>query len=113
MAGLEKSLFASGKVLSSREIRLFFCIYQLGLAIEDGCDVIGYNPWSYTDLLSTGNGMAKCYGLVYIDTTDEEQVEALSKGLTMLPMKRIKKDSFYWYSDLIKSNGKNWGNNVL
>ena len=88
-------------------------IYQLGLAIEDGCDVIGYNPWSYTDLLSTGNGMAKRYGLVYIDTTDEEQVEAQAKGLTTLPMKRIKKDSFYWYSDLIKSNGKNWGKEMV
>lgn len=32
-------------------------IYQLGMAIEDGCEVIAYNPWSFTDLLSTGNGM--------------------------------------------------------
>lgn len=71
-------------------------IYQVGLAIEDGCKVIGYNPWSFTDLLSTGNGMAKRYGLVYINTTDEE----------VLDLKRIKKDSFYWYSKFIRSNGK-------
>lgn len=112
--GAHESVGEDGRVHDQYRIDfLRDTIYQLGLAIEDGCDVIGYNPWSYTDLLSTGNGMAKRYGLVYIDTTDEEQVEALSKGLTMLPMKRIKKDSFYWYSDLIKSNGKNWGNNVL
>lgn len=29
-------------------------IYQLGLAIMDGCEVIAYNLWSFTDLLSTG-----------------------------------------------------------
>lgn len=74
-------------------------IYQVGLAIEDGCDVIAYNPWSFTDLLSTGNGMAKRYGLVYINTTDED----------VLDLKRIKKDSFYWYQELIKTNGESLG----
>lgn len=74
-------------------------IYQVGLAIEDGCEVIGYNPWSFTDLLSTGNGMAKRYGLVYINTTDEETLD----------LRRIPKDSFYWYSRLIRSNGRDWG----
>ena len=74
-------------------------IYQVGLAIEDGCEVIGYNPWSFTDLLSTGNGMVKRYGLVYINTTDEETLD----------LRRIPKDSFYWYSRLIRSNGRDWG----
>lgn len=74
-------------------------IYQVGLAIEDGCQVIAYNPWSFTDLLSTGNGMAKRYGLVYVNTTDEE----------VLDLRRIPKDSFYWYSELIRSNGKKMG----
>ncbi len=73
-------------------------IYQVGMAISDGCEVIAYNPWSFTDLLSTGNGMAKRYGLVYINTTDEE----------VLDLRRIRKDSYYWYSNLIKSNGQNW-----
>ena len=61
--------------------------------------MIGYNPWSFTDLLSTGNGMAKRYGLVYINTTDEETLD----------LRRIPKDSFYWYSRLIRSNGRDWG----
>ena len=51
--------------------------------------------------------MAMRYGLVYIDTTDEEQNAAAS--VEELSMKRIKKDSFYWYSRLIRSNGKDWG----
>lgn len=83
-------------------------IYQLGLAIEDGCKIIGYNPWSFLDLLSTGNGIEKRYGLVYVDTTDDELVEAKNKGV-LPPMKRIKKDSYFWYSKFIKSNGKEWG----
>lgn len=73
-------------------------IFQVGLAIEDGCEVIAYNPWSFTDLLSTGNGMAKRYGLVFVNTTDAE----------VRDLKRIKKDSFNWYSKFIKSNGKAW-----
>ncbi|MCT8192458.1 family 1 glycosylhydrolase, partial [Pseudomonas monteilii] len=56
----------------------------------------GYNPWSFTDLLSTGNGMAKRYGLVYINTTDEE----------LLDLRRIPKDSYYWYKEVIQSNGQ-------
>ncbi len=59
-------------------------IEQIGLAIEDGCEVWGYNPWSFTDLLSTGNGMAKRYGLVYVNTTDQE----------VLDLRRIKKIPF-------------------
>ncbi len=37
-------------------------IYQVGLAIQDGVQVIGYNPWSFTDLLSTGNVFRKKSG---------------------------------------------------
>ena len=83
-------------------------VYQLGLAIEDGVEIFGYNPWSFTDLLSTGNGIEKRYGLVYIDATDDELNEAKAAGV-LPPMKRIKKDSFHWYSKLIKSNGADWG----
>ena len=77
-------------------------IYNLGLAIMDGVDVMGFNPWSFTDLLSTGNGMAKRYGLVFINRTDDD----------LRDMKRYKKDSFYWYSKLIKSNGQEWGKDM-
>ena len=42
--------------------------------------------------------MAKRYGLVFVNTTDAE----------VRDLKRIKKDSFDWYSKFIKSNGKAW-----
>ena len=78
-------------------------IYQLGLAIEDGCEVISFNLWSFTDLLSTGNGIEKRYGLVYVDVTDEQLNNA--KSLDELSLKRIRKDSFEWYKKVIATNG--------
>ncbi|MBE5911425.1 glycoside hydrolase family 1 protein [Pseudobutyrivibrio sp.] len=77
-------------------------IYNLGLAIEDGVEIFGFNPWSFTDLLSTGNGMAKRYGLVFVNRTDDD----------LRDLKRYKKDSYYWYSKLIKSNGQEWGKDM-
>ncbi|NMB18389.1 MAG: glycoside hydrolase family 1 protein [Erysipelothrix sp.] len=58
-------------------------------ALEDKVKVIGYCVWSFTDLLSWLNGYQKRYGLVYIDFEDKN-------------LNRIKKDSFYWYKNLIK-----------
>ena len=65
-------------------------------AISDGVDVIGYTTWSYTDLLSWLNGYQKRYGFVYVD-----QDETMTGSL-----KRIPKDSYYWYQDVIASNGE-------
>ncbi|RRD95549.1 glycoside hydrolase family 1 protein [Clostridiales bacterium COT073_COT-073] len=106
--GMHESVADDGRVHDQARIDfLRDNIYQVGLAIEDGCEVWGYNPWSFTDLLSTGNGMAKRYGLVYIDVTDDQLNNVQSAK--ELELKRIKKDSFYWYSKLIKSNGSDWG----
>ena len=66
-------------------------------AIENGVQLISYNPWSAFDLLSTSNGIAKRYGFIYVDRTDDDVKEC----------KRYKKDSFYWYRNVIKTNGKN------
>ncbi|MCC0669700.1 glycoside hydrolase family 1 protein [Clostridioides sp. ZZV14-6009] len=65
------------------------------LAIEDGVEMMGYCLWSFTDLLSSSQGFNKRYGLVYINRTDHETLD----------LKRIKKDSFYWYKEVIESNG--------
>ena len=66
------------------------------LAIEDGVEMLGYCPWSFMDLLSSAQGFKKRYGLVYVNRTDDD----------LLDMKRIKKDSFYWYQKVIANNGK-------
>ena len=65
-------------------------------AITDGVDVIGYCTWSFTDLLSWLNGYQKRYGFIYIDRDEQNE-----KSLT-----RYRKKSFYWYKDVIASNGK-------
>lgn len=65
-------------------------------AITDGVEVLGYCTWSFTDLLSWLNGYQKRYGFVYIDRDETDAKE----------LKRLKKDSFYWYQDVIKTNGE-------
>ena len=68
----------------------------LGEAIEEGCEVLAYCTWSFTDLLSWLNGYQKRYGFVYVDRNEE--------GGTL---NRYKKDSYYWYKDVISTNGEN------
>lgn len=69
-------------------------IEQMALAMADGVEVIGYCPWSAIDLVSTHEGMRKRYGFIYVNRTDED----------LLDLARYKKDSFYWYQELISKN---------
>ncbi|MBL1229968.1 glycoside hydrolase family 1 protein [Enterococcus sp. BWB1-3] len=71
-------------------------VHAIQEAITDGVTVLGYCTWSYTDLLSWLNGYQKRYGFVYVDQ-DETQKGSLN---------RYKKDSFYWYKEVIASNGE-------
>ena len=64
-------------------------------AINDGVDLFGYSPWSAFDLISTHQGITKRYGFIYVDRDEFD----------LKDMKRIKKDSFYWYQKVCKSNG--------
>lgn len=68
-------------------------------AIDDGCEVIGYCPWSNVDLVSTHEGMRKRYGFIYVDR-DEFEIGSLA---------RFRKDSFYWYQRVIATNGADLG----
>ena len=70
-------------------------VKHMSKAINDGVNLISYCPWSFMDVLSSSDGIEKRYGLVYIDRTDFD-----CKNL-----KRIPKDSFYWYQKCIQKNG--------
>lgn len=71
-------------------------IKQMGEAIKDGVDLMGYTVWGCTDLVSASTGeMAKRYGLVYVNKDND------GKG----DLSRYKKDSFYWYKKVIASHG--------
>ena len=75
-------------------------IEEMGKAIEDGVDLIGYTPWGCIDLVSGGTGeMSKRYGFIYVDKNDE------GKGT----FDRSRKDSFYWHKKVIASNGGELG----
>ncbi len=56
---------------------------------------MGYCPWAALDLVSTHQGYQKRYGFIYVDR-DEFDLKKLE---------RIKKDSFFWYKDVIAKNG--------
>ncbi|MBT2758482.1 glycoside hydrolase family 1 protein [Mesobacillus foraminis] len=72
-------------------------IEQIKLAITDGVEVFGYCPWSAIDLVSTHQGSSKRYGFIYVNR-DEFDLKDL---------RRIRKQSFYWYKDVIATNGAN------
>lgn len=64
----------------------------------DQVDVFGYTMWGCIDLVSAGTGeFKKRYGFIYVDRDD------IGNGT----LKRYKKDSFYWYAQVISSNGEN------
>lgn len=70
-------------------------LLEMKKAITDGVEVIGYCSWSFTDLLSWLNGYKKRYGFVYINRTEQDEKD----------MKRIPKKSYYWYKNVIETNG--------
>ncbi|MBP3870530.1 MAG: family 1 glycosylhydrolase [Faecalicoccus sp.] len=67
-------------------------------AVEiDFVDCFGYAWWGPLDIVSAGTGeMRKRYGFVYIDVDDD------GKG----SFKRTRKKSFFYYHDVIESNGE-------
>lgn len=73
-------------------------VVEMKKAIENGVDLIAYTWWGCIDLVSAGTGeMRKRYGFIYVDKDDE------GNGT----YKRSKKDSFYYYKQVIESNGEN------
>ncbi|VDG33651.1 6-phospho-beta-glucosidase [Lactobacillus sp.] [Lactiplantibacillus mudanjiangensis] len=73
-------------------------IQAMQAAIDlDGVDVMGYTPWGCIDLISAGTGqMSKRYGFIYVDQDDQGHGS----------LRRLKKDSFYWYQRVIATNGQ-------
>lgn len=71
-------------------------IEQMEEAVKDGVDLMGYTPWGWIDLVSASTGeMAKRYGFVYVNKYDDGTGD----------LGRRRKDSFFWYKNVIRSNG--------
>jgi 6-phospho-beta-glucosidase len=65
-------------------------------AVIDGADIIAYCAWSPIDIVSSSTSeMSKRYGFIYVDQDD------FGNGTKA----RLKKDSFYWYRNVIRTNG--------
>lgn len=58
-------------------------------AYEDGVDIRGYFLWSFMDNFEWREGYSKRFGIVYVNYQTKE---------------RIKKDSYYYYQEVIKNN---------
>lgn len=72
-------------------------IREMGEAIEDGVELMGYTTWGCIDLVSASSAeLKKRYGFIYVDRNDD------GSGT----LERYKKKSFYWYKDVISSNGE-------
>lgn len=66
-------------------------LLQMKKAADEGIPVNGYYHWAFTDNFEWRCGFSKRFGLVYVDYETQE---------------RIKKDSFYFYSKVIETNGE-------
>lgn len=65
--------------------------------LEDHVAVLGYTIWGCIDVISFTTGeVSKRYGMIYVDKEDD------GKGT----LERKKKKSFYWYQNLIRTDGR-------
>lgn len=70
---------------------------QVHEAIRDGVELWGYTSWGPIDIVSnTSNQMSKRYGFIYVDRNDDGSGS----------MERYRKKSFYWYQQVIATNGE-------
>ncbi len=72
-------------------------IVEMKESIKDGVELMGYTTWGPIDLVSASTSeMSKRYGFIYVDQDDDGNGS----------LERIRKDSFYWFKEVIASNGE-------
>ncbi len=72
-------------------------LIQVEKAIGDGVEVMGYAAWGCIDLVSASTAeLSKRYGFIYVDRHND------GSGT----LARHPKDSFYWYRQVIATNGE-------
>lgn len=102
---VENGLGAEDKVTENQQIHdeyrtqyLEKHLEQLKLSLnQDGVEIMGYLIWGMIDIVSSSTAeMSKRYGLIYVDYDNEGHGSG----------RRLKKDSFYWYQNMIKENNR-------
>ena len=72
-------------------------LVQVGKAIQDGVEVMGYTAWGCIDLISCSTAeIKKRYGMIYVDLNTD------GSGT----LERYRKKSFEWYKNVIATNGE-------
>ncbi len=96
--GAKDTVEADGSIHDPYRIAYFRAhISEMGKAIDEGVEMLGYTSWAPIDLVSASTSqMSKRYGFIYVDEDD------LGHGT----LARSRKDSFYWYKKVIASNGE-------
>ena len=86
-----EDVLSEKNTISDEERISFYKRYLISLnkAINDGADVRGFYAWSFTDNFEWHRGYDMRFGMVYIDYENQ---------------KRILKDSFFFYKNLIESS---------
>ncbi|BCQ38224.1 beta-glucosidase [Erwinia rhapontici] len=92
-----KDVVVEGQIHDDYRIDYFRSHFeQMQAAIDEGVDLLGFTSWGTIDIISAGTSqMSKRYGFIYVDQDDEGQGS----------LARLRKDSFYWYQQVIASNG--------
>ncbi|MEK4660838.1 family 1 glycosylhydrolase [Priestia sp. FSL H7-0729] len=72
-------------------------IEQMKEAVADGVELMGFTSWGPIDIISCSTSeMGKRYGFIYVDQDNAGHVT----------LERTRKDSFYWYKQVIETNGE-------
>lgn len=71
-------------------------LVQAHEAMEDGVELMGYTTWGPIDLVANSTAeMSKRYGFIHVDRDNEGDGD----------LTRRRKKSFYWYQEVIKTQG--------
>lgn len=98
--GAEDEIAADGQIHDDARIKYLRAhIEEMKKAVAlDGVPVIGYTPWGCIDCISYTTGeMKKRYGFIYVDKNNDGSGS----------LKRMRKKSFFWYREVIRTNGEN------
>ena len=72
-------------------------LLEVEKALDEGVDVMGYAAWGCIDVVSASTAqLKKRYGFIYVDRNED------GSGT----LNRYRKKSFWWYRDVIASNGR-------
>ncbi|WP_162063803.1 6-phospho-beta-glucosidase [Vibrio taketomensis] len=95
--GARDEVTADGEIIDDYRISyLNDHLVQAREAIEDGVELMGYTTWGPIDLVANSTAeMSKRYGFIYVDRDNEGNGE----------LTRLRKKSFYWYQEVIKTQG--------